>query len=131
MITDMDRPNGFCFSPDETRLYVVDVGHIRVFDMEAATVRSTGGCLSTWPRVAPTASAPIATATCGRRRANGGAGFDGVHCYAPDGTLLGQIHLPEVCANLCFGGRKKNRLFITATRSLYSVYVEALGAQSP
>ena len=63
--------------------------------------------------------------------ANGGAGFDGVHCYAPDGTLLGQIHLPENCANFCFGGVKKNRLFITATRSLYSVYVEALGAQSP
>jgi gluconolactonase len=61
----------------------------------------------------------------------GGAGFDGVHCYAPDGTLLGQIHLPEGCANLCFGGIKKNRLFLTASRSLYSLYVEALGAQQP
>ena len=61
----------------------------------------------------------------------GGAGFDGVHCYNPDGTLLGQIHLPESCANLCFGGPKKNRLFMTATSSLYSVYVEAQGAQQP
>ena len=63
--------------------------------------------------------------------AAGGAGFDGVHCYSPDGTLLGQIHLPEGCANLCFGGPKKNRLFMTATSSLYSVYVEAQGAQQP
>jgi gluconolactonase len=62
---------------------------------------------------------------------HGGAGFDGVHCYRPDGTLLGRIHLPETCANLCFGGRKKNRLFITAGRSLYSVYVEAQGTQHP
>jgi gluconolactonase len=61
----------------------------------------------------------------------GGEGFDGVHCYAPDGTPLGQIHLPEGCANLCFGGIKKNRLFMTASRSLYSLYVEALGAQQP
>ena len=61
----------------------------------------------------------------------GGAGFDGVHCYGPDGVLLGQIHLPEKASNLCFGGIKKNRLFITASRSLYSVYVEALGAQMP
>jgi AbrB family looped-hinge helix DNA binding protein len=61
----------------------------------------------------------------------GGAGFDGVHCYCPGGDLLGQIHLPETCANLCFGGVKKNRLFITASRSLYSVYLEARGAQHP
>jgi gluconolactonase len=62
---------------------------------------------------------------------HGGAGFDGVHCYSPEGVLLGRIHLPETTANLCFGGRKKNRLFITAGRSLYSVYVEAQGAQRP
>ena len=54
-----------------------------------------------------------------------------MHCYSPDGTLLGQIHLPEGCANLCFGGPKKNRLFMTATSSLYSVYLEAQGAQQP
>ena len=63
----------------------------------------------------------------------GAAGFDGVHCYSPGGDLRGQIHLPETCANLCFGGvkMKKNRLFITASRSLYSVYLEAQGAQHP
>jgi gluconolactonase len=65
------------------------------------------------------------------RSAAGGGCFGGVHCYSPGGDLLGQIHLPEKCANLCFGGVKKNRLFITASRSLYSVYLEAQGAQHP
>ena len=130
VITDMDRPNGICFSPDETRVYVVDVGHIRVFDLEGT--RPVNGRI--FVDMAPGGSDGIRTDRDGNlwsSAANGGAGFDGVHCYAPDGTLLGQIHLPENCANFCFGGVKKNRLFITATRSLYSVYVEALGAQSP
>jgi gluconolactonase len=52
-----------------------------------------------------------------------------VHVIAPDGKLIGKICLPEACANLCFGGTKKNRLFITASQSLYAVYVEAQGAQ--
>ena len=56
---------------------------------------------------------------------------DGVHCLAPDGTLIGKIKVPQTVANLTFGGPKKNRLFITATKSLYSVYVAATGAQTP
>ena len=56
---------------------------------------------------------------------------DGVHCYAPDGTLLGKILLPEVVANLCFGGPKRNRLYICGTSSLYAVYVNARGASWP
>ena len=83
------------------------------------------------PSAAPTGSVLTSDGNVWASAGNGGAGFDGVHCYAPDGTLLGRIQLPEVCANLCFGGRKKNRLFITASRSLYSVYVEAIGAQRP
>jgi gluconolactonase len=55
----------------------------------------------------------------------------GVSCYAPDGELLGKIRLPEAVANLTFGGPKRNRLFITATTSLYSVFVNANGAQRP
>jgi gluconolactonase len=54
-----------------------------------------------------------------------------VHCFSPAGELLGRIHLPETTANLCFGGIKKNRLFITAGRSLYSVYVDVQGDQTP
>jgi len=51
-----------------------------------------------------------------------------VHIFAPDGDRIGMIHLPEGCANLCFGGRKKNRLFMAASMSLYSLYVDAIGA---
>jgi gluconolactonase len=61
----------------------------------------------------------------------GGADFNGVHVFAPDGKLIGKIHLPEMCANLCFGGAKKNRLFMAASQSLYAVYVNAEGGQMP
>jgi gluconolactonase len=130
VIEGMDRPNGLCFSPDETRLYVVDIGHIRVFDMDGT--RPVGGRI--FVDMAPGGSDGIRCDRDGNVWAaagDGGPGFDGVHCYAPDGTLLGRIHLPETCSNLVFGGVKKNRLFMTAGRSLYSVYVEALGAQQP
>jgi len=130
VIEGMDRPNGLCFSPDERLLYVVDIGHIRVFDMSGG--RPVNGRV--FVDMAPGGSDGIRCDRDGNLWAaagDGGPGFDGVHCYAPDGTLLGRIHLPETCSNLVFGGVKKNRLFMTAGRSLYSVYVEALGAQSP
>ena len=57
-----------------------------------------------------------------------GPGYDGVHTFAPDGERIGLILLPEICSNLCFGGPRRNRLFMTAGQSLYSVYVEAIGA---
>lgn len=57
-----------------------------------------------------------------------GAGYDGVHVFAPDGVRIGQILLPEICSNVCFGGPRRNRLFMTASQSLYAVYVEAQGA---
>ncbi|MGY4309952.1 gluconolactonase [Bradyrhizobium sp. USDA 4369] len=57
-----------------------------------------------------------------------GEGYDGVHIFAPDGQRIGQIKLPEICANVCFGGKKRNRLFMTASQSLYAVYVETQGA---
>jgi len=56
---------------------------------------------------------------------------DGVHCYSPDGTLLGKINVPEVVANVCFGGPKRNRLFIAATTSLYAIFVQTQGALRP
>jgi gluconolactonase len=129
-VEGMERPNGLCFSPDESRLYVVDLGHIRLFDMDGT--RPVNGRV--FVDMAPGGSDGIRCDRAGNVWAaagDGGPGFDGVHCYAPDGTLLGRIHLPETCSNLVFGGVKKNRLFMTAGRSLYSVYVEALGAQQP
>jgi gluconolactonase len=130
VISEMERPNGICFSPDESLLYVVDVGHILVFDVRGG--RPVNGRI--FVEMSPGGPDGIRTDTDGNVWASagdGGPGFDGVHCYSPDGALLGQIHLPETCANLCFGGVKKNRLFITASRSLYSVYVEGQGAQHP
>jgi gluconolactonase len=130
VIAGMDRPNGICFSSDESRLYVVDIGHIRMFDMDGTTPVNGRMFIKTDPGGAD----GIRTDREGNlwsAAGGGGPGFDGVHCNSPDGTLLGQIHLPETCSNLCFGGVKKNRLFITAGRSLYSVYLEAQGAQHP
>ena len=130
VITEMDRPNGICFSPDGSRLYVVDIGQIRVFDMDETT--PVYGRV--FVEMSPGGSDGIRCDRDGNvwsAAGGGGAGFDGVNCYSPDGALLGQIHLPEICANFCFGGLKKNRLFMTASRSLYSVYVEAQGAQHP
>jgi gluconolactonase len=133
---DFDRPNGLCFSPDETRLYIVDTGHshtpdgpahIRVFDV-VDEARLTNGRI--FVDMKPGSADGIRTDRDGNLWAGagwGGAGYDGVHCFTPTGELIGKIHLPEPCANLCFGGLKKNRLFMTAGQSLYSVYVEAVG----
>ncbi|MFN8473985.1 MAG: SMP-30/gluconolactonase/LRE family protein [Anaerolineae bacterium] len=131
---DFDRPNGLCFSPDETRLYIVDTGephHIRVFDVVDGT-RLTNGRV--FADMAPGGADGIRVDREGNLWVSagwGGAGFDGVHCFTAEGDLIGKIHLPEPCSNLCFGGAKKNRLFITAGQSVYAVYVEAIGAQTP
>ena len=137
---DFVRPNGLCFSPDESLLYVVDTGashtpggprHIRVFDVVDGLRLENGRVFAD---MAPGTSDGIRTDRDGNLWASagwGGEGFDGVHCFAPDGTCIGRIHLPEAASNLCFGGRKKNRLFITASQSLYALYVEARGAQDP
>ena len=140
MVGDMVRPNGICFSPDETRLYISDTGrtekadgppHVRTYDV-------TGASQLTNERVfvdmRPGGADGIRTDIDGNlwvAAGWAGEGYDGAHCYAPDGALIGKIHLPEPCSNLCFGGVKKNRLFMTAGQSVYAVYVEAIGAQQP
>jgi gluconolactonase len=128
---DFDRPNGLCFSPDEQRLYIVDTGspqHIRVFDVVDGSSLKGG---AEWVNMKPGNADGIRADRHGNiwvAAGWGGIGFDGVHCFAPDGSLIGRIHLPETCANLCFGGRKRNRLFMAAGQSLYAVYVDAIGA---
>lgn len=130
VIGGMNRPNGLCFAPDESILYVVAIGEIRAFDM-------VGGLPVNERLLVDMAPGSTDGIRCDRdgniwaAAQEGGQGFDGVHCYSPAGELLGRIHLPETVANLCFGGIKKNRLFITGGRSLYSVYVEAQGDQTP
>ena len=76
----------------------------------------------------PMAFARIVRGTSGPAPA-GGQGYDGVHVFAgEDGTRIGQILLPEICSNVCFGGTKRNRLFMTASQSVYAVYVNTRGA---
>jgi len=130
VVSDMDKPNGLCFSPDEKLLYVVDSGapkDIRVFEVVDGVRLKSG---RRFVNMAPGTSDGIRCDVDGNVwSAAGWAGKDysGVHIFAPDGTLIGRIHLPETCANLCFGGAKRNRLFMTASQSLYSLYVGTEG----
>lgn len=132
VITDMACPNGLAFSPDESRLYVADTGrmfstdpqHIRVFDMVDG--RPVNGRL--FHSISPGCADGIRVDADGNLWSSAG---DGVHCIAPDGRLLGRILVPEVVSNICFGGRAKHRLFITATTSLYSVVLNRRGMQWP
>jgi len=138
--SDMEKPNGICFSPDEKKLYVVDTGsshhsgypnHIRVYDVVDG-VRLANG--KVFVDTGKGTADGIRCDTDGSLWAGtgwGGEGFDGVQVFAPDGKLIGKVHLPETCANLCFGGSKRNRLFMTASQSLYALYVDAQGAQTP
>jgi gluconolactonase len=128
-IDDMERPNGLCFSPDETLLYVVDTPDgpktTRVYDMVDGKAVNGRLFFDAMPGFAD----GIRCDTHGNVWAgfSGGPGHDGVAVFAPDGSLIGRILLPERCANLCFGGRKRNRLFMTASQSVYALYVEAQG----
>jgi gluconolactonase len=132
VLTDFNCPNGLAFSPDEQRLYVADTGrmfstdaqHIRVFDIGSGQPK--GGAV--FNAVSPGCADGIRCDSDGNLWSSAG---DGVHCLAPDGTLLGKILIPEVVSNLCFGGRAKHQLFITATTSLYTVSLNRVGVQRP
>ncbi|MBX6376127.1 MAG: SMP-30/gluconolactonase/LRE family protein [Acetobacteraceae bacterium] len=129
-VDDMARPNGLCFSPDETRLYVVDTPvtgpkTTRVYDIVDGKAVNGRLFFDASPGFADGIRCDTeGNVWCGF---SGGPGQDGVAVFAPDGTLIGRILLPERCANLCFGGRKRNRLFMTASQSVYALYVEAQG----
>lgn len=136
---DFARPNGLCFSPDESLLYIVDTGrsdgpdhpaNIRVFDVDGATLKNNRLFVDMGEGMADGIRADL-DGNIWAAAGWAGEGYDGVHCYAPDGTRIGQIHLPSICANLCFGGKKKNRLFMATSQSLFSLYVETTGAQTP
>ncbi|MGH9494026.1 MAG: SMP-30/gluconolactonase/LRE family protein [Candidatus Sulfotelmatobacter sp.] len=139
VVSDMMKPNGICFSPDEKKLYIVDTGPtgqgvphpIYVYDVEDGRRLKDRRLFAD---MAPGSSDGIRCDVDGNIWSAAGwgpDGFNGVHVFAPDGTRIGKIHLPETCANLCFGGAKKNRLFMAASQSLYSLYVNTEGAQTP
>lgn len=125
------RPNGLAFSPDESKLYVVDtpgtgVRSTYVYDVvDNGTKTANGRVFFDGPGWADGIRVDTEGNVWGGM--SGGPGQDGVAVFAPDGTLIGQILLPERCANLCFGGKKRNRLFMAASQSIYSVYIEAQG----
>ena len=135
MADDFVKPNGLAFSPDESILYIADTGashdingprHIR-----AMRVTADG------QRLVASGEAQTVFAQCTNGLFDGfrvdqqgrlwASAADGVHAYASDGTLLGKIRIPEVVANVCFGGEKRNRLYICGTSSLYAVYLNSSG----
>jgi gluconolactonase len=130
---DFQGPNGLAFSPDERRLYVAESGaqfdadpvrHIRVFDVRDNVLANGRAFHTVKPGFAD-----------GFRVDQDGnvwtSAADGVHCIAPDGTLLGKIKVPFTVSNLTFGGRNRSRLFICAAHTLFAIYTNQRGAQWP
>ncbi|WP_275786021.1 SMP-30/gluconolactonase/LRE family protein [Pararhizobium gei] len=134
VVSDFLQPNGLAFSPDETKLYVADSGashdetaarHIRLFDIGPNGSLSGGRAFCTIDNGIPDGLRVDVSGNLWSSAA------DGVHCFAPDGTLIGKIKVPQTVANLTFGGQRRNRLFITATQSLYAIYLTTSGATWP
>jgi len=138
LVTDaLGKPNGLCFSPDWTRLYVADTGGgpthgIQVFDVVDGRKLANGRSFTDMAFRGKKGGADgIRADVDGNVWAGAGwagDGYDGVHVFAPDGTRIGLVKLPEICSNVCFGGPKRNRLFMTASQSLYAVYTGTQGA---
>ncbi|GAB5510768.1 MAG: SMP-30/gluconolactonase/LRE family protein [Hyphomicrobiales bacterium] len=133
MIDDMNCPNGLAFSSDESLLYVADTGrmfsqdaqHMRVYDCAADGALSGGRHFHT---IEPGAADGIRLDQDGNIWSSAA---DGVHCISPSGTLMGKILVPELVSNICFGGRAKHELYITATTSIYRVTLNRSGIQVP
>jgi gluconolactonase len=134
------KPNGLCFSPDYRTCYVADTGSshypdaqkiIWAFDVDGPRLRNP----RTFANMTLEGRAGMADGIRTDERGNlwssaGGVGdgYDGVHIFAPNGDRIGLIKLPEICSNVCFGGSRRNILFMTASQSLYAVAVETRGA---
>jgi gluconolactonase len=135
-VTDeLDKPNGICFSPDYKKLYVCDTGDprdIQVFDVaDEKTLRNKKQFVNMAQPGRPGLADGIRADVDGNIWAGagrGGPGYDGVHVFTPAGERIGMIVLPEICANICFGGTRRNRLFMAASQSVYAVYVGTRGA---
>ena len=138
-------PNGLCFSPDYKRLYVVSTGKgpgdtgpggkgdVWVFDVGTDNKVSNGKRFSDFMvdgiKCGPDGvRCDVQGNLWASSNARGSLGYSGVTVWSPEGKLLGRIRLPETCGNLCFGGPKRNRLFMAASQSLYAVYVGTQGA---
>lgn len=132
--TDFDCPNGLAFSPDESKLYIAESGHMydleankrmRVFDVRGDGTLGEGRDFHT---VSPGHSDGFRLDSDGNIWTSAA---DGVHCISPEGVLMGKILVPELVSNVCFGGRAKHWLFITAKTSVYSIVLNRSGVQWP
>ncbi|MBZ5514953.1 MAG: SMP-30/gluconolactonase/LRE family protein [Acidobacteriia bacterium] len=135
---ELIKPNGLAFSPDEKKLYIVDTGPpagkphpIYVYDVVDGKRLANGRLFYDMGVGSSDGIRCDVDGNVWSAAGWGGPGYDGVQVIAPDGKLIGKILLPETCANLCFGGVKRNRLFMAASQSLYSLYVNTQGAQTP
>lgn len=131
VVTDFGQPNGLAFSPDERIIYVADSAsshdpnaprHIRAFDVDEKGELSHGRVFCEIDKGLPDG---FRVDVQGNVWTSAG---DGVHCFSPEGNLLGKILVPETVANVAFGGPRRNRLFITASKSLYAVYLAVRGS---
>jgi gluconolactonase len=131
VVTDFGQPNGLAFSPDETILYVADSSsshdpsaprHIRAFDVVDGRQLKNSRVFCDIDSGLPDG---FRVDVSGNVWTSAG---DGVHCFGSDGKLLGKILLPQTAANLTFGGPRRNQLFITATKSLYAIFLATTGA---
>ncbi len=128
---DVAGPNGLAFSPDESKLYVIESRArpraIRVFDVDGGALRNGRVLLEAGPGTPDGFRVDVdGNLWCGWGM--GDPELDGVRVFNPAGDAIGHIALPERCANLCFGGRHRNRLFMAASHSLYALYVNTQGA---
>jgi len=132
VVDDMVQPNGLAFSPDERLLYVADTGRTHDPDCAPAIrcypVHAEGDRLGEGKNLVECDIGLYDSFRVDTKGNIWSSAGDGVHCYAPDGTLLGKILVDEVVANIVFGGIKRNRIFICATTSLRAIYVNAQGA---
>ncbi|CAK6689390.1 Gluconolactonase [Synechococcus sp. CBW1107] len=136
----IEKPNGLCFSPEYSRLYITDTGashkpghprRILVYDVIDGSRLADGRMFCD---MGPAMADGLTCDLDGNVWASSSWAdpeLDGVAVFSPEGELIGRIHLPEVASNLCFGGRRRNRLFITAGQSVYAVYMEAQGLPFP
>jgi gluconolactonase len=129
----MVRPNGLAFSPDEALLYIVDTGATHLENgprhIRAVRLGSDGRTLSGGEVFAECSAGIFDGLRVDREGRIWSSAGDGVHCLEPDGALIGKMRIPEMVANVTFGGIKRNRLFICGTTSLYSIFLTTAGVK--
>jgi gluconolactonase len=130
---DVNRPNGLAFSPDESKLYIVEAGVtprvIRAYDVTDGGARLGKGSvlITAEEKGTPDGLRVDVDGNLWVGWGMGAEGLDGVAVFSPAGKLIGRIDLPERCANVCFGGRHRNRLFMCGSTSVYSLFVNTQG----